>query len=464
MKQTLGLVVTCLVLVAVTGCIPEKRIAWSPDGERAAVMAEGGIYIIDANGKLLPPHLAASSARCEWFPDGRRILVKHTISTQKWDDIVPLFSAEELSRIQTEAQSLRDRILAFQGDWKQFELDPNTRFAPGSEVAILLCLRNRFSEGLPEKLGAQWIDLEKINADIINLQIFTLTSAELQAGPTLLRTLNPVSSMRVSPDGKHVAFVMPTPEGTAHPPSLHVLPVDGGPARLVASNVAAHFDWRPDSLALAYIASSAPGREEKESVRLGTLATITVAGPGGELLDKWIEQNDRLGLLFNDRLTVRWLSDGRLFFSSVEVTLPATTRDMPQQWSLFAFDPRMPAGIIRVLGRDFDGPLDSGLPLFLLSPDEKRVLLPGPKGAITLYEIATGTTTPVAGPDERDDKLRSLPSWRNDSEICFVGPVPSEGNESPQLQVLLWKDGKTRSLSDAWPKETKEGWVIPAGD
>jgi hypothetical protein len=462
MNRGLKFGIACLIFSTALGCIPEKRIAWSPDGQRAAIMAEGGLYFIDGDGKLLPPRLAASSAHCEWFPDNQRLLVKYSVSTSKWSDVMPLFSEKEALRIRDEAKTVRERMLAYEGDWAKFELDPSNRFAPGSEVAILLCLRDEFSEGLRDKLGPQWEDSEKIKADIINLQIFTLTNTELQAGPTLLRTLNPLAAMRISPDGKNVAVVMPAPEGTDHPQSLFLLPVTGGPARSVAPNVAVNFDWSPDARSLAFIRSDSPSHEGADNVQLGMLTTVSVIDENGALLEQWADQKDRIGLLFNDRLMVRWLSDGRLFFSSVEVTLPATTRDMPQRWSVFAFDPRMPAGIVRVLGRDFEAPLDTGLPMFFLSPDEKRLLLPGPKGALTLYEIATSTSTPITGPDERDDKLRSLPSWRNNTEICFVGAGSTEGKVAPEPQVLLWKDGKATTLSDSWPPEAKQGWIIPA--
>ena len=462
MKRGLKFSIACLMVLAAVGCIPEKRIAWSPDGQRAAVMADGGVYFIDAEGKLLPPRLTVTSARCEWFPDNQRLLVKHSISMDKWSDVAPLFSDKEAARIRDEAKVARERMLAYTGDWAKFDLDPGNRFAPGSEVAILLCLRDEFSDGLRDKLGPQWEEVEKIKADVISLQIFTLTNTGLQAGPTLLRTLNQLGATRISPNGSSIAVVMPEPEGTDHPMSLYLLPAAGGPPGNVAANVAVNFDWSPDSRSLAFIRSVSPNREGADNVQLGMLTTTTVIDENGALLSPGIDQKDRIGLLFNDRLMVRWLSDGRLFFSSVEVTLPATTRDMPQHWSVFAFDPRMPAGIVRVLGRDFDGPLDSGLPMFFLSPDEKRILLPGPKGALTLYEIATGTSTAVIGSDERDDKLRSLPSWRNNTEICFVAAASTEGTAAPQLQVVLWKDGKTTPLSDSWPPEVKQGWMIPA--
>ncbi|HVP11499.1 MAG TPA: hypothetical protein VMV94_09970, partial [Phycisphaerae bacterium] len=287
MKPSLRILAASLTLLAAVGCIPEKRIAWSPDGERAAVMAEDGLYFIDAAGNVKPPHVALASARCVWFPDGHRLLVKHTITTHNWADIKPLFSEQEATRIEDEAKTLRERILAYQGDWKTFEFDPGKQFAPGSEVGILLCLRDKYFEGVPEKVGSQWGDLEKANADVTNLQVFTLTDTDLQPGATLLRSLNPVASMLVSPDSRRIAFVMPIPEGTEHPASLYVLPVEGGSPRLVTSDVAARFDWSPDARSLAVIRSASGSHDGPDNIQLGLVTTVTVADENGALLEEW---------------------------------------------------------------------------------------------------------------------------------------------------------------------------------
>jgi hypothetical protein len=421
------------------------------------VLSDKGLYFIDGEGRVLPPHLAADSARCVWFPDGKRLLIKHTAAVEKWDQAAGLFEPQEVARIQTEAAVLKERVLAYEGDWDAFKFEPEAGFTPAMTAGLLLYLRDRISEGLPAKLGPKWEDLAKIKPDVSEVQVCTLTDAELQRGAILLRTLNPVSALRISPNGKIASFLMPVPSGADHPPGLHVLPVSGGSARLVARHVAEHYDWSQDGRSLVYIAGTASKEESSGNVQLGVLGTITVAGPDDELLQKWIDQKDRVGLLFDERLAVRWLSDGRLFFSSVEVTLPATTRDMPQQWSLFALDPRMPASVIRLLGRDFGESLNGGLPVFQLSPDEKRVLLSGPENSLLLYDLAGGETTKVVGSDQRDSKLQSLPSWRNNSEICLVTPVAKGGESGPRLRVVLWREGETQVLSDSWPEEMKSG-------
>ena len=170
---------------------------------------------------------------------------------------------------------------------------------------------------------------------------------------------------------------------------------------------------------------------------------------------------DRVGLIFSEVLGVRWMKNGRLLFSSVELCLPATTRDMPQQWSLFVLDPKMSASVNRVLGRDLVDPRSSEITLFELSPDETRVLLPGPNGQVTLYEFASGDSVAlVQNAFASESKTRSLPSWRNNNEVCFVVPGSAKGKPKKPAEVVIWKKGQRRNLSKNWPDDMKDGWLV----
>lgn len=444
-------------LTLAAGCIPEKRIAWSPDGQRAVVMSEQGLYFIDADGTLLAARLSVANARCEWFPDGGRLLVKHPVKARSWSEVAPLFTENEITRIKAEAGTLRERILAYTGDWDNFKFEPKADLSPGMTVAIILYVRDCLSEGLPEKLGEKWQDVKGMEADVWSLQVFAFSPTELVPGDVLLRTLEPLSTISVSPTAKVVAYVAPASSKDATA-ALHVLPVGGGPSRIIASGVASRYDWSPDGRSLAYIRSMTPLAGGEDNVQLGTLTTVTIAGPDGELSNEALAPQDRVGLLFSSHLDVHWLADGRILFTSVEMTLPATTRDMPQQWTLFALDPKMPASVIRVLGRDLSEPLDAGWPTVLPSPDGRRVLLPGPQGAWTLYGIESGRTTVVVAAGKNNEQQYSLPVWRSNAEVCLVIPVPVEGATELPRQVTLWSEGQPmKSLSDSWPEEVLEG-------
>ncbi len=443
-----------------TGCLPEKRVTWSPDGERAAVATPRGLYFIDATGVVLPPRLANTSTRCEWFSDGKRLAVVHTQLAKHWSDVKPLYTTEQVAAIVRHAGEVRSRALAYQGDWDKFDLDPQHQLSNGMQAAALLCLRDDHSEGMAEKLGDKWREIQNMDVTVWMLQTYAFKADALEPGEVLVRSLDEIRQPHVSPNGKSIAFLMNSADAPKDSLSLFIVPTGGSAARSVADNVSIDFSWSPDSRSLAYISCPTAKSDDKGMIQLGSLTTVSVADESGAILTAWAERKDRVGLLFNGALSVKWLRDGRLIFSSVEVTLPATPRDMPQQWSLFVLDPRMPASVNRVLARDVSQPRDLSLPLFELSPDESKVLLPGPKGHVSLYDFASGEETELIGIDDPKGQTRCLSSWRNNSEICLVTPSGKPNDPKSPSQVVLWKAGKTTTLSESWPEEMKEEWLI----
>lgn len=449
----------CLSISCLAGCLPEKRIVWSPDGQRAAVATPQGLYFIDADGKVLPPKLPNTPTRCDWFPDGKRLAVVHTQKANGWNDIKGLFTPQEIETLTKLAKEARTQVLAHDGAWDDFKLDPHDKYSSGMDMATILCMRDEHAEGVAEKLGDKWQELRELEATIWMLQVFSLSSDALVPGAVLVRSLDEIRQPRIATDARNIAFIMSPVQASSDSVSLNVVSPSGGTARVVADRVAIDYSWSPDSRSLAYIHCPSPRGDEKGMIQLGSLTTVKVAGPDGALQAEWTERNDRVGLLFNDVLSVKWLRDGRLIFSSVEVTLPATPRDMPQEWSLFVLDPRMPASVTRVLARDLAQPRDLALPLFELSPDESKVLLPGQKGRVSLYEFASGEETQIVPKDDAKGETRGLPSWRNNEEITAIFPNADEDPKG-SAHVMLWKAGQSRPLSDAWPKEMKDGWLI----
>ncbi len=441
-----------IATAALFGCLPEERIVWSPDGKRAAVATPNGLYFIDPTGKVLPPRLTETPVRCDWFADGRRLAVIHTTKAANWGQIAELFDAGQTSEVKRQARILRDRILAYEskdGKLDKFDLDPTRQMTPEIQIGALIYMRDHDAEGLREKIGDEWTAIEEMENAIWTLQVFKLDDDALKPDKVLTRSLAELRRPLICPKGKNIAYLKTGSAESDSAMSLHVIPAGGGRVCHVADNVAIDYDWSPDGASLAFIRSAVPPDQGQDNIHLGSLSTATVTAADGRLLAEPVAREDRVGVLFNGALGVRWLRDGRLLFSSVEVSLPATSRDMPQEWTLFVLDPRMPASVMRILGRDFVEPRDMALPLFTLSPDETRVLIPGTQGRLSMYEFASGSTVQLVDPDMAKDKTPCLPSWRNADEITYAAAN----------KVYLWKAGKTVCLSEAWTKEMREGWL-----
>jgi dipeptidyl aminopeptidase/acylaminoacyl peptidase len=440
------------------GCIPEKRIVWSPDGSVGAVATPNGLYFIKPDGAVLKPRLTGTATRCDWFPDGRRLAVVHTTKAKKWADIAGLFDAEQQKSVEQDARKLHERLLAHEGSLDGFKIDPDNTIPAAMETAMMLFMVERLHEGLPEKFGDKWEQVKDLEVSIWRAQVFTLEGDKLAAGPVLVSTLNEIHQPRVAPNGKNVALLKAGEDTASDAVGLHVVSAQGGPTRVVGHSTAFDYDWSPDGRSLAFIYRSPAAADESrggEYAELGTLATIQVADAEGALLKQWEKLEDKVGLLFHGMLGVRWLSDGRILFASAEVTLPATKHDMPQQWSLYVLDPRTPASVCRVLRRDLDRQVEFSLPRFAVSPDEKRVLLPGANAGVICYEFASGQATTLVESTGGQGEVKSLPIWRTNAEACFVRPGGSNRSEV----VLAGTDGTAKVINKEWPEEMQEGWL-----
>jgi hypothetical protein len=449
----------CVTAVAMIGCLPEKRIAWSPDGSRALVIAADGLRLCDAQGRLTEPLLP--SQRAVWMPEGKRILSIHGSMATRWSIVEPVLNAEQLDQIARAAGELHKQLLAHDGPWDKFDPKIDPPLTGGELAAALLYVRDNLHEGLPEHLGEKWKDLEKMELNLWSVQVFDVEEKEVLPGALLHLGLDEPHGLRVAPNGRLAGFLLPLPGGKNPRYQLFAAPTDGAqPPRWVANDVAMEYDFSPDGTQIAYIHTPTPPEDGSDTIVLGGLATVRVADADGRLLDEWTEQQDHVGLLFSPVLAVRWLHDGRLVFTSHETSLPATTRDMPQRWGLFVLDPRMGSTVIRLLGRDFEHPLANDFCFFEFSPDESRVLLPGPWGQVTCYTSSNGHAETVIADTSSKDRWRSLPVWRNNEEICFVAPRGSSMASPERAEIVLWKSDKQhRVISRDWPAEAVAEWL-----
>src|SRR5271157_4687319 len=85
------------LLLLTSGC-GVQRVVWSPDGTRAAVMGEQGLYFSDAEGKL-SGLLVSNVEMAEWFPDSHKLALVRGDKTQSWADLQTHLLAEDRDRV-----------------------------------------------------------------------------------------------------------------------------------------------------------------------------------------------------------------------------------------------------------------------------------------------------------------------------------------------------------------------------
>lgn len=446
--------IACVSALFAAGCLPEKRIVWSPDGSKAAVLGDDGLRIVTPDGQL-GDLLIPNARRAAWFADGRRMLVITSTRRAKWADIEPELSIEDRAKVAELAQSFRTQVLSHTGSLDAFQPKFTTPATGGQVAAGLIYVRDRAPEGMAEKLGDKWKEVQGFELDVRRATIYTIDGDRAIEGLKLTVSLDDMQEPSVSPSGRHMAFISRTPAmesgDSLDPNDLIVMPTDGSVARpVVIPHVAFGYGWSADSRNLAVIHTPLCSTK---SVTVGAVATVEIVKADGTNVDAGdIHIEDRVGIFFNQFGCVKYLSDGRLIFSAHAATLPATDQEMPRTWSLYAWSPSMRAGCTRLLGRGAEAHLTDEQSIFEISPDEKRAVMYGGRGDTVVADLTTGETS-VWFDTKEAAGTQSRPTWRNNDEVCMVTPDDVTKAKPEKWSVVLLKgEGAAQTISANWPK------------
>ncbi len=447
--------------LALAGCLPEKRVLWSPDGKWALVRGDEGLYLCDEGGQL-SPRMAERVDAVTWMPDSRQIILSRREPVHTWAEMAAVMSPERRAEVEARGPKFRSELLAHEGEWDTFKPRSLGGLSGGEALALLLYVRERRDAALVQRMGDKWADIEKVVGAVHLFQRGRIDDAGgLTLGDVLLRDVDNFQELRVSPQGRFVAYRRPMTDED-HTQCISVLPLKAGAApRAVAEHAAQFYDWSPDGRAIVYAATKRAMTDESDELRLGTLLRQPVAGEDGAILEELPEPDELAGLVFQPEVRVRCLSDGRILFASFEMGLPCTAKDMPQRAALFAVHPERYPGVLRLVSRQVEPELPDAMALFEVSPDEQHVSIPGMDGRVVVLTLATGAICEVVAKDEVD-RLRTEPAWRTDDELT-VGVVPGAEGAKERAQVALarinWATctAERRIISSAWPDEAVIG-------
>jgi hypothetical protein len=440
MKNCFTLLFACIFLA---GCLPEKKVIWSPDGLRAAVLGLEGLYLCDDQGKLSSLQMTQVIAAA-WLPDSERLVVSRVLTITAWKDLAGQLAPTQLQAVTDLGNALLPRIKAggkLEGKYKKEDQNQGDY----TLAAALLYLRDT----QPQAFQSWAKTNEEDSRPASNVHLFTLQVVRIPlekavaAGPVLARSLARPAEIRPAPTGMAVAWVNQTN-------ALFVALTDGSqPAQLVEPRAALFPDWSPDGRALVYIKPVG-----EADVQVGVLARKTLVDETGKMTVTNATE-DLAGMLYDTTSKVRCLRDGRILFSSVELRLPLTAKEMPQREQLFALDLARQATVIRLVPREIEEEIPQKCWSFEVSPDEKRLAIAADDGRIVVLTVAAGTIDTVQS--RRDDKaFKFVPTWRSAAELCFAS-LPEKTNEVQKPGIALWNAGKIRLLSNDWPTNVVSG-------
>lgn len=458
-----GTALACFLLAA---CEPKERAEWSPDGSRAALLAEQRLHFTDLQGGLSEalPDRDDGPGRFvvdafDWLPDSSGLVVHRIRIASKWEDLAPLLPSADKFRVETLAARAPDLLraaVAIHGDLDRAD-QLLGKLAPGEGLTLANALRLALAQdtsAVRAALSDAPTALASLEAggtaepgfllhEIAVLRPDSATSAEIVS-----RGMRGVQSLRVSPRHPVVAGALETDVANRY--DLVVLPLDAGTPLVVASGTTRAFDWTPDGRSLVYLSSVSEGSGglvgiERRQV-LDNQGRLGKTLPGGE-------SDGELAyaiVAFAPRLAV--LPGGEILFASHPVSLPAGTGDLEQNPRLY----RLPAeGGAPIAVPTEPGALPMDLGYFAPSPDGRRLaVVESGTDAVAVVDLESGKSELVAAPHP-GWKSRVLPSWRNAEEFSFA----SGDAETGRVRWMLWKNGESRELSAGWPNKITKGWM-----
>ena len=187
------LLVSLLALVSAVGCIPEKRVVWSPDGTRALVRMGGNRLFVLEGPELKPRDLGIRAYGADWLPDGKGAVATMVEEHATWESLAASLSADDRGKVVDAAKRLADAIMAFEGPIDRFKAEDFFPKDGAVAVAALVCLRDTASDELKTKVGEDWQDLKDMKAAVC--RVVVIHAAATRGGTEAAESLGSVVSV-----------------------------------------------------------------------------------------------------------------------------------------------------------------------------------------------------------------------------------------------------------------------------
>ena len=416
MKKIILALVLVLGACILMGCHP-KRAVWSSDGKWAAVTGTDSLYFCDSKGKITEK-IKDGVLRAEWFPNEYRLAVERGIRVNNWKDMENNVPEAERQKVIQHAKLLLD--VSDTREWKiKTETLLDSKTLSRNEVAgIILYLRDKSLNKLPQTVVDSWPDDTDFNYYFLEIGLWK--DGKFTVEKTLWSSEERVWDIRISNKGRVLAFTSAyfdsDEDDEPNYSTLWVADCNTGQVIPTDKNVALYPDWSTDGKSIFYVRSI--GETNSENA-IGTLLKGQICDDSGTLLTKTKDPEALAGLIVNKYTKVRCLSDGRIVFSSIEVSLPTIGADVPRQKQLFTLDPKRQVTITRLIPHSTLAQAeDYNMDFFEVSPDETMISVPGDEGHVAVFYPLTGDFKILQS--EKMEHLKTVPVWRYPNDLCYV--------------------------------------------
>ncbi|HEY9755509.1 MAG TPA: hypothetical protein V6C97_10130 [Oculatellaceae cyanobacterium] len=418
------LVAFCTVFL-LTACDSTDLIQWSPDGKRVAVLASDGLRLGDETGKLSAP-VDESICALRWFPDSNRAVVKTCVLVTKWADLRKILSQREQGEIQIAARKI----------WRSGRISSSLAGVPAQEACVYLgslygqqAVKNRFK-----------LDECSMSVVVHYLRVLNLSKNErVDKSLILWRSVADINDMRMSPKGTAVVMAVESSDTKkVDEPCdnrVMVLPVKGGPARVVAIPVNGLPDWTPDGKSLVYILKPivdlrriGKGRKDAtEPMWVFKLQRREVADADGNLLSRFAPPETLVDLVDVTDAQAHCLPDGSVIFKAKQRAYPSVGSAKLREY-LYRLKPDH--NLETILGSD--KLFERGLAFFQPNQDGSKIVFwEYPHSQISVLDVASGQSKDLE--KESSEELKLDPQWRTRDELCY--PARNPTNQKP---AMMW--------------------------
>jgi len=470
-----------LLLLLLTGCL-EKHLVWSPDGQRAAVIAKGGtdaedgLYLCDAEGKLTC-RLAPAVYRVAWLGDSQQMVIARKQTASDWTEVTRMLGAEKAAEVAAKAEATWEKTAANRPEQWRVDQAGSGPFGTKSNGAqrsqalggdgyggaTMVYLWARHADGLRALYGEKTDGISaKDSFSGHELLMARIVDDKIQLGTTLHEGLAEIQDIRIASGDRAVAFTEEATPGNDKESRLMLARIDGTGAVLVAEHTSLFADWTADGRSLVYV-QALGGGAKKDDLRLASLARREVVDDHGQI-NVAEKTEDLAGLMYSNTTRVRCLRGGRILFNAVEFNLPVASKDADaERERLFAVDVARQATLVRMIPRGNEEHMPKMLTFFEVSPDERQVLVGGYEGEVSVLTLSTGEVQQVQEGGEYN--LMAAPVWRKDGEITYAKRNPEAGGKKPdrKAEIALRKGDAEKVLSQSWSQEMLEQ-VFPGSD
>ncbi|MBN2019364.1 MAG: hypothetical protein JW749_03990 [Sedimentisphaerales bacterium] len=475
----LSLAASYVITTLIIGCIPEDSLQWSRDGSKGIYSKKGTLFLVDGNTGTLT-QIAPKETTTLWpaiSPDGSLFAYSQIVNVSDFNNAFKLLPADQVREISGGAEILRQRIITqdfFDGNIPSLDNIRNEQHL----AWVHRYLAENADAQLADKTGSD--PLGKIKEKPLSYyQLIMSPVADPNVKKIIMTSNRQLWRLRFSPDSKLIAWVIDNKTDKAFDAGfdLYIARISekspGEPA-FIAPAIAISYDFRPDGRAIAYIKPETENFKGQELV-LGSLVEKTIIDPEGKFLvspDKETPKRytctgpakELAGVIYYSWMSASYGRDGRIFFSSVKLSVPSSKLDS-EEGSVFCCDTLTGTvgDILPQIALDFT---QGNYYLFQLSNDSSKILLPGNKNTLGIYAM---------GPDIESSKIlvdvnesfgedsppKLVPQWKGPNHVsCLVSEKshyltndPNTPHRRKEIIVLDSSGNLVQILSRDWPDD-----------